>query len=167
MTHVMILIGAVTPPGRLHAALSAAAEQSATTARVATLREFNLGFADGRPVEERDDDAAALLDTIASAGGILVATPVYHGWLPGALKNALDLVPKDGLLGKPVALVVQGNDAAHANTTVEALRDIVTYLGATVRGEPVVLLDDAFVEGRARPGVVADLAAAIDRAGAE
>lgn len=147
MDSLDILVGAVTPPGRLHRTLTAAARDAAPAARLVTLADFSLGFADGRPLAGREDDAARLVEVLSAAGGLIIASPVYHGWVPGALKNALDLVPRGALQGRRCGVVVQANDRGPAQVTADALRDILEYLGASPEAAPAILLDDDFDEG--------------------
>lgn len=55
--------------------------------------------------------AAALKDAIASADGLVIATPEYNGGIPGVAKNVIDWVSRPSsdiprvLHGKPVALM--------------------------------------------------------------
>jgi chromate reductase len=60
-------------------------------------------------VDPVPEAAARLREAIASADGILIATPEFNGSIPGALKNALDWAsrpfPDNALRGKPVAVV--------------------------------------------------------------
>ncbi len=54
---------------------------------------------------------ADLKDAIAGAAGLVIATPVYNGGIPGVLKNAIDWISRPMsdqarvLYGKPVAIL--------------------------------------------------------------
>ena len=51
-------------------------------------------------------EAAALIDAVTSADGVVVSSPEYAHGVPGGLKNALDwLVLRDAAVGKPALLV--------------------------------------------------------------
>ena len=51
-------------------------------------------------------EAAALIDAVTAADGIVVSSPEYAHGVPGGLKNALDwLVSRDAAVGKPAMLV--------------------------------------------------------------
>ena len=61
------------------------------------------------PADEGDStplEAAALIDAVTAADGIVVSSPEYAHGVPGGLKNALDwLVSRDAAVGKPAMLV--------------------------------------------------------------
>ncbi len=99
MPRLVAVVGAVTPPGRLNAAMQAAVDAAAArpgvTASLVSLADYRLGFADGRPLETRADDAPALIRALAEADAVIFASPVYRGSFTGALKNLLDLTPVD------------------------------------------------------------------------
>lgn len=80
----------------------------------------------------------ALRDLLATADGILVASPEYAHGVPGAFKNMLDWLVGCAALGsKPVALI---NTSARAQHAQAALAEIVTTMGWTVIAEasPVI-----------------------------
>jgi len=68
----------------------------------------------------------ALADLAAKAAGFVLATPVYHGSMSGALKNALDLLEIPNFEQKPVALASHG--AQGATSAVDHLRIVVRAL---------------------------------------
>jgi NAD(P)H-dependent FMN reductase len=102
-------------------ALQGAAEMGAET-HLIDLRKYDLPFCDG----EHDQvagfpDALRLKAEIASAQGVILGTPDYHGSFSGVLKNALDLMGFDEFSGKVMGLVgVSGG----ALGTVNALNDL-------------------------------------------
>lgn len=56
--------------------------------------------------ERTPAEAAALIEAVSGADGIVVACPEYAHGVPGGLKNALDwLVSRDAAVGKPAMLV--------------------------------------------------------------
>lgn len=71
----------------LEHALDAAHEAGASTALL-DLREYDLPVYD--PDTENTADAVELLREIREADAVLLGTPVYHGTISSALKNALD-----------------------------------------------------------------------------
>ncbi|MFD7990301.1 NADPH-dependent FMN reductase [Streptomyces mexicanus] len=98
----------------------------------------------GRSVRGRE-----LVAAVASADGIVIGTPAYHGSVSGMVKNALDYVEELRADERPyfseravgcisVARGCQGAGSALAalRATVHALRGWPTPLGVTVTTEP-------------------------------
>jgi FMN reductase len=95
----------------------------------------------------RPDDAARcayalqLLDAVARADGLIVATPSYHGGVSGMVKNALDYLEdlrdyrRPYLDGRAVGCVVTSAGWQTGGATLSALRSIVHAL----RGWPTPL----------------------------
>ncbi len=117
---ITVVLGSVTPPGRLHRALSDAVERARNPSRppgapieLIDLAEQRIALADGRPPEALDDDTARVVAAIAGADAVVLATPVYRGSLTGALKNLLDHVPVPALRGTPVGIVAMGGSDHH------------------------------------------------------
>ena len=147
------MLGSVTPPGRLHRALSdavdrAAGNRSARPARIELidLGEQRIAWADGRPPEALDDDTARVVAAIAGADGVVLATPVHRGSLTGALKNLLDHVPL-ALRGTPVGIVGMGGSDHHYLGVERHLRDVLAFFGAHPLPTAVYLSSRDFAEG--------------------
>ena len=150
MTAVAVLLGSVTPPGRLSSALAGAQGRLQAAGHEVTLSDLGrlrLGFADGRPIEQLTDDTATLVRGIAEAGAVILATPVYRGTLTGALKNALDLLPVEALLAKPVGIVAMGATLHHYLGAESHLRDILAWFGAFTLPTAVYLSSADFRDG--------------------
>jgi len=81
---------------------------------------------------------AELRQLIASADGLLIATPEYNGSVPGQLKNALDWASRPrgsaALLGKPAAVISASPRGQGAADAAADLRKILTIAGASVIG---------------------------------
>src|SRR5688500_664555 len=82
---------------------------------------------DGYTALERES-VIKLLDAVASAQGIILASPTYHNTISSALKNALELLEvynEDGpgrFTGKAVGLVtVQGGTSGTGNNTLTTM----------------------------------------------
>jgi len=99
--------------------------------RLALLPPYNED-AEADPPEE----AVELRRLIASADGLLIATPEYNGSIPGQLKNALDWAsrPKESavLRNKPVAVVGASTGAFGAVWAQAELRKSLGIAGARV-----------------------------------
>ena len=145
-----MLLGSVTPPGRLASAVSGAvarAEAAGHEASLIDLGTLTLGFADGRPLEQLSDDTGRLIEAIAGADAVILATPVYRGTLTGALKNALDLLPLEALQGKPAGIVAMGATLHHFLGAESHLRDILAWFGALTLPTAIYLSSADFIEG--------------------
>ena len=90
---------------------------------------------------DRDIDPAhpaveRLRRSIASADGILIATPEYNGSIPGLLKNALDWAsrpfPDNSLRGKPVAVIGASTGLFGAVWAQAEARKVLGIIGADV-----------------------------------
>jgi FMN reductase len=161
-----LLLGSATPPGRLHRALRTAADRATARHPVLTvttidLAELSLPFADGRPPE---GDTAELVDTIAGADAVLLATPIYRGSLTGTLKNALDHLPVPALRDTPVAIASMGASDHHFLGADRHLRDILTFFGALVPPTSAYLTARDFTDGAPGEDALARLDALIDAA---
>src|SRR5947208_12543929 len=103
-------------------------------------------------VQPADPAVAWLREAIASADGILIATPEYNGSIPGVLKNALDWAsrpfPDSALRGKPVAVIGASTGLFGAVWAQAETRKVLGIIGADViDGElPVGQADSAFAD---------------------
>lgn len=118
MTALVGILGSVTPPGRLHRALSTGLDATRMAfprweTELIDLAEHRLSFADGRTLDQLDEDTAGVVRRIIAADAVILATPVYRASFTGALKNLLDLTPLDGLAGKPCGIMAMGATAHH------------------------------------------------------
>jgi NAD(P)H-dependent FMN reductase len=116
----------------LRVALAGAEEAGAQTELI-DLAEFPLPVFDGTYTLDGYTTAERvsvkrLLDTVASAQGIILASPTYHNTISGALKNALELLEvynEDGpgrFTEKVVGLVtVQGGTSGTGNNTLTTM----------------------------------------------
>jgi len=96
------------------------------TTRVLDLRDVTLSFCDGRPLHEYTDDTARAVESIQAADAYIIGTPMYRGTYTGSLKNLLDHVPVEALMGKVAGLIATGGSDHH-------------YLGIDVGLRPVLM----------------------------
>ena len=144
---IRVVLGSTTPPGRLHLALDGAIDHADFSADLLDLGTLRLGFADGTPPEQLDDDTAATIAALESATALILATPVYRGSLTGSLKNLLDLTPVPALQGKVVGLVAMGASDHHFLGAERHLRDVLAFFGAVVMPVAVYLNNGDFEDG--------------------
>ena len=123
-------------------------------------------LADVPPFSPDTEPAPAVIDEwralVASADGVLIATPEYAHGLPGVLKNALDwLVGSGDLYGKRVAIL---SAAPSAQRAVHARADLERTLRA--QGAEVVSSETLAVPtgARGREADDPDVVAGVDRA---
>jgi FMN reductase len=159
-----VLLGSVTPPGRLHRAISTAVDQAqarhaglaATTFDLATLE---IPFADGAPPA---GDTARVVDAVTASDAVLLATPIYRGSLTGSLKNLLDHLPVPALRDTPTALATMGASDHHFLGADRHLRDVLTFFGALVTPTSAYLTSRDFTDGAPSDDALSRLAALID-----
>jgi len=149
---LLMLIGAATPPGRLVAAIAAAAEAVRGDAgdigvEVINLAETAIDACDGRPLEGYGADTREAVGRIAAAAAVLIAAPVYRASFPGVLKNLLDIVPVGALQGKPVGIAAMGASAHHYLAVDTELRQVLGWFGALVAPTSVYLTGADFRDG--------------------
>jgi len=72
----------------------------------------------------------AFNEQLASADGLIVATPVYKAAYSGALKTLLDLLPERALEGKVVLPLATGGTVAHMLAVDYALKPVLSALKA-------------------------------------
>jgi FMN reductase len=125
------------------------------------LGKLRLDFADGRPPDQHDDDSARVIETVAAADAVLLATPVYRGTFTGALKNLLDLLPVEMLQSKPVGLVSMGATQHHHLGVDWHLRDVLAWFGALVAPTSVYFTSADVSNGQPSAEVAASLDALV------
>ncbi len=148
---LLMLVGAATPPGRLAAAIAAAAETARTNgAAVETLNlaETAIDICDGRPLDRYSAATQEGVARIAASHAVLIGAPVYRASYPGVLKNLLDIAPVEALQGKPVGIVAMGGSPHHYLAVDAQLRQVLAWFGALVAPTAVYLTGADFHDGR-------------------
>ncbi len=167
MKNLLAVLGSVTPPGRLLAAtnsmLQAAREANAEiAAQLINLADRKIAFADGRPPEQYGDDTASTVKLVMDADAVIILSPVYRGSITGALKNLLDQIPIEALMGKPVGIVAMGATMHHYLGVDWHLRDILAWFGAFVAPASVYLSSADFVDGKISPAALDEMLSLVD-----
>jgi FMN reductase len=84
--------------------------------------------------EERTPEAVRLVEALAAADGVVIASPGYHGGPSGLIKNALDYMedlrdaPRTYLDGVPVGCIACAHGWQATTTTLQGLRSVVHAL---------------------------------------
>lgn len=152
MARLVAVLGSVTPPGRSLKALEfvvlcAGEEAPGLDAHLINLRDRRVSFADGRPPHEFDDDTESVVREIGDAAAVIFASPVYRGSFSGALKNLLDHLPVEALMGKPCGIVAIGATDHHFLGVDWHLRDVLAWFGALTAPTSVYLSASDFAAG--------------------
>jgi FMN reductase len=152
-TRLLAILGSVTPPGRLLSATrwlldSASASRKDLEVELINLADKKVAFADGRPPEQYKDDIAGIIESVRTADGVIIASPVYRGSFTGALKNLLDHLPVEALAGKPLGIVAMGATQHHFLGVDWHLRDVLAWFGALLVPTSVYLASTDFVDGQ-------------------
>ena len=165
---VLLVPGSTRAGSSNVAALRAAADVAPHGVRV----ELFTGLRDLTafvPGDQPPPVVAALLDSIATADGVLFSTPEYAGGLPGSLKNLLDWTVGGGqLYGRPVGWLDVANPGRGGGARAQ-LVTVLGYVGADVVPEACISLaltrtaDRAVVPEEERPRLTAVLSALVTR----
>ncbi|HYE72899.1 MAG TPA: NADPH-dependent FMN reductase [Blastocatellia bacterium] len=120
-------------------ALQAARDAGART-RLIDLKDYQLIFCDGEsPLDSLPTDVAKLRTEVASAQGIILGTPEYHGSFSGVLKNALDLLDGSEISGKVIGLIGVSGGALGGIDALNSLRVIARSLHSWVIPQQVAI----------------------------
>ena len=155
--------GTVTNPGRLHQALesalaAAAAHDSSIITELLHLGDHQISFADGRPPEAYGDDTEKVFEQVTSADMYIIATPIFRASFTGALKNLLDHIPVEGMMGKACGLIGMGATDHHYLTVDTQLRPVLAWFGSHLVPGQVYLKSQHFQDGKlAEPKAIAGL----------
>jgi FMN reductase len=165
---LLMLVGAATPPGRLAAAITAAADAVRGQAEkidvdIMNLADTPIDICDGRPLEGYGPETRRAVDRIADAAAVMIAAPVYRASFPGVLKNLLDITPVGVLQAKPVGIVAMGGSAHHYLAVDTQMRQVLGWFGALVAPTSVYLTSADFRDGQlAAEAARTDLVALVD-----
>ena len=94
-------------------ALEGARSSGGVQSELVDLSDATLEFADGRRPEEYAPPTRAVLARMQAADAFILGTPMYRGGMTGALKNLIDLVPKEYMAGKAAGLIATGASLHH------------------------------------------------------
>jgi NAD(P)H-dependent FMN reductase len=125
-------------------ALAAAADAGAET-ELLDLREWDLPLFD--PDDRDRGDAVAFRRAVRDADAVLMGTPVYHGMVSSALKNAFDYLGRDEFENTTVGLLATAGGGSYAPTLEHLRTGVRTVHGWTLPHEVGIRgASDAFDE---------------------
>ena len=157
MPTLLAVHGTVTRPGRLYQALEVALEslgghEPPVTTSLLHLGGHQISFADGRPLPDYTDDTEAVVEQVMAADMYLIATPIFRASFTAALKNLLDHIPVEGLMGKACGLISMGATDHHYLTVDTQLRPVLAWFGAHLVPGAVYLQSRHFEQGQLTDG---------------
>lgn len=142
MTRVLAIAGSPTHPSRTYGLLSLAVQrlqQQGITVEIISVRDL--------PAEDlvfgRYDSPALepIKASLASADGIILATPIYKASYTGLLKVFLDLLPQKALVNKSVLTLATAGTIAHLLAIEYSLKPVLSELGARSFASTVYAVD--------------------------
>jgi FMN reductase len=76
------------------------------------------------------DQLTAVIQKLAAADGVIVATPVYKAGISGLFKSFVDQLDNDLLVAKPTLLAATAGSGRHALVIDDQLRPLFAYMRA-------------------------------------
>jgi NAD(P)H-dependent FMN reductase len=131
-TTLLGISGSLTAGGSTRTLIEYAVEAAKTrypeiSTAILDLREVTLSFCDGRPLTEYTDDTPRVVERIQAADVYVIGTPIYRGSYTGALKNLLDHVPVEALMGKVAGLIANAATDHHYLSIDQELRPVLMW----------------------------------------
>lgn len=128
-------------------ALAGAADLPDVRTRLVDLADTAIDFPDGRLEADYSAATREVLGLVREAGAFILGTPMYRGGMTGALKNLIDVIPKDAMAGKAAGLVATGASLHHYLGVDLGLRTAMAFFQVHV--VPSILYGASFqlVEG--------------------
>lgn len=131
MYDIITIAGSPFNPSRCDAILEYARDQLEEAGlRTAGIRVCDLPAADLLAARSDSPAIREVIDLLAPASGVIIATPIYKAAYSGVLKTLLDLLPQQALAGKLVLPIATGGSLAHLLAIDYALRPVLASLGA-------------------------------------
>ena len=135
-----------------------AVRRDPVTTSLLHLGDHRISFADGRPLSDYPDGTEAVVQRVVAADMYLIATPIFRASFTASLKNLLDLVPVEGLMGKVCGLIAMGATDHHYLAIDGQLRPVLAWFGAHLVPGMVYLQSRQFQDGKlADPEAIAAL----------
>jgi chromate reductase, NAD(P)H dehydrogenase (quinone) len=145
--HILGISGSLRKTSYNSAALRAAQELAPdgvviTIAAISAIPVYN----DDVREQGLPPSVTSLVEQIASADAVLIATPEYNYSIPGVLKNAIDWVsksPDQPFRHKPVAILGASMGAIGTARAQYDLRKVFIFLDAYVLNQPEIMISAA------------------------
>jgi len=135
---ILVIPGSVRPHNYTHMAANVVVDEltkQRLTVETIEPADLNLPFPGTNPKAE---GTRVLQQAVASATGVVLVTPEYHGSFSSIMKLVIEnLGFPSALVGKPVALVGVASGSIGAIKSLEHLRSVVSHIGAIALPLPV------------------------------
>jgi FMN reductase len=99
---------------------------------VVELRAHAHALADNLLTGFPGGDLRSVIDMVTGADGLVAVTPIFTASYSGLFKMFFDVLDKDALVGKPVAVGATGGTARHSLALEHAVRPLFGYLRSVV-----------------------------------
>ena len=142
--HILGISGSLRKASYNSAALRAA-QQLAPGSTVIAIADIAAIPAYNEDIREQGlpPSVVSLVEKIAAADAILIATPEYNYTIPGVLKNAIDWVskaPDQPFRHKPIAIMGASMGAIGTARAQYDLRKVFIFLDAHVLNQPEIMI---------------------------
>ncbi|GAB3558705.1 FMN reductase [Spelaeicoccus albus] len=94
------------------------------------LRELAQSITNNLVVGYADPELQSVLDAVAEADGLIVASPIFKASYNGLFKMFMDVMDNSALIGKPVLLAATGGTPRHSLAIESAMRPLFAYMQA-------------------------------------
>jgi FMN reductase len=170
-THLVGVSGNMQRPSRTLGLTTAIVEEIAlrTSVESTVFDLVDLGPELGATLDARraPPRLAGLIDAIAGADALVVASPVYKGAYAGLFKHLFDVIDPGALAGKPLVIAATGGGERHALVVEHALRPLFAFFGAAVAPTAVYAAEKEFLDYRpSQPPLLARIGQAADEVAA-
>lgn len=112
------------------------------------LKEYDLQFCDGRAIEDYADDTKKVIEMISNADIYVVGTPIFHGSIPGVLKNLFDLIPVEVFQNKVFGFITTAGNHHHYMMIDNQLKPIASYFNAYISPYNVFIHSENFKDNK-------------------
>lgn len=151
--HLLGIAGSLTKGGSTRTVIDCALQAAAArlpdlTTDVIDLRHVSLSFCDGRALSDYPDDTPRVVERIQAADAYLIGTPIYRGSYTGALKNLLDHVPVEAMMGKVAGLVATAATDHHYLGIDQELRPVLMWFNLHLVPGSVYVRSNQFQDGQ-------------------
>lgn len=148
---LLVVCGSRREPSRTRALAETAADharEAGCSVELLDLRVQPMELFDGREPEAYDAATREAVETFCDAERYLIASPVYFGAIPGALKNLIDHIPYEEFqeAHRTAGLAMTGRDRRHEHVLDTQLRALMVYLGVDVATTSVFATENDFEE---------------------